>query len=234
MTNPPTPRGRLAVASLLSFNGGFVDTVGFLGLSGLFVAHVTGNFVTLGAALVLGSHGILNKVLALPEFIAVIALARLAGGALRRRGAPVLRIMLGAEVVLLVAFFLLAAAFGPFEDADRPLALLTGFAGIAAMALQNALQRVHLANLPPTTLMTGSTTQATLDAVDLLAGLAPDEESAVRTRFSRMAMSIVLFAAGCAAAALLFWLVGFWCLAVAVIIGAVAAVMRLEEQAQHV
>jgi len=93
----PPPRGRLAVASLLSFNGGFVDTVGFLGLSGLFVAHVTGNFVTLGAALVLGSHGILNKVLALPEFIAVIALARLAGGALRRRGMPVLRIMLGAR-----------------------------------------------------------------------------------------------------------------------------------------
>src|SRR5262245_19282364 len=228
------PRGRLAVASLLSFNGGFVDTVGFLGLSGLFVAHVTGNFVTLGAALVLGSHGILNKVLALPEFIAVIAVARLAGGALRRRGMPVLRIMLGAEVVLLAAFFLLAVAFGPFEDADRPLALLTGFAGIAAMALQNALQRVHLANLPPTTLMTGSTTQATLDAVDLLAGLAPDEESTVRTRFSRMAMSIVLFAAGCAAAALLYWLVGFWSLAVAVLIGAAAAVMRLDERPKHV
>jgi uncharacterized membrane protein YoaK (UPF0700 family) len=67
------PRGRLTVAALLSFNGGFVDTVSFLGLSGLFASHVTGNFVTLGAALVLGSHGILNKVLALPEFIAVIA-----------------------------------------------------------------------------------------------------------------------------------------------------------------
>jgi uncharacterized membrane protein YoaK (UPF0700 family) len=147
---------------------------------------------------------------------------------------PVLRIMLGAEVVLLAAFFLLAVAFGPFEDADRPLALLTGFAGIAAMALQNALQRVHLANLPPTTLMTGSTTQATLDAVDLLAGLSPDEESTVRTRLSRMAMSIVLFAAGCAAAALLYWLVGFWSLAVAVLIGAAAAVMRLDERPKHV
>ena len=88
------PRGRLTVAALLSFNGGFVDTVGFLGLSGLFVAHVTGNFVTLGAALVLGSHGILNKVLALPEFIAVIALARLLGGVARKRGWPALRIML--------------------------------------------------------------------------------------------------------------------------------------------
>ena len=229
----PQPRGLLVISALLSFNGGFVDTVGFLSLQGLFVAHVTGNFVTLGAALVLGSHGILNKILALPEFIAVIALARLAGGALRRRNLPVLRIMLAAELVLLAAFFMLAVRFGPFADADSPAALLTGFAGIAAMALQNALQRVHLASLPPTTLMTGSTTQATLDAVDLLAGVAPEQAPAVRTRFSRMAMSILLFAAGCAVAALLYWLWGFWCLAVPVVIGAAAAVMRLDEQKQH-
>lgn len=230
----PEPRGRLTVAALLSFNGGFVDTVGFLGLSGLFVAHVTGNFVTLGAALVLGSHGILNKILALPEFIAVIALARLAGGVARRRGWPALRIMLTTEVILLAAFFGLAVTFGPFENADRPLALLTGFAGIAAMALQNALQRVHLASLPPTTLMTGSTTQATIDAVDLLAGTAAGDAPAVRTRLSRMAMSVLVFAAGCAAGALLFWLAGFWCLAVPVIVGAIAAAMRLDETAQQV
>ena len=36
---------------LLSLNAGFVDTVGFLGLDGLFTAHITGNFVTLAARL---------------------------------------------------------------------------------------------------------------------------------------------------------------------------------------
>jgi uncharacterized membrane protein YoaK (UPF0700 family) len=41
---------RHAVVGLLSLNGGFVDTAGFLGLQGLFTAHVTGNFVTLGYA----------------------------------------------------------------------------------------------------------------------------------------------------------------------------------------
>jgi uncharacterized membrane protein YoaK (UPF0700 family) len=89
---------------------------------------------------------------------------------------------------------------------------------------------VHLASLPPTTLMTGSTTQATLDAVDLLAGAIPGEAATVRARFFRLAASVLLFAAGCAAAALLYWLLGFWCLAVAVIVGATAAVMRLEER----
>jgi uncharacterized membrane protein YoaK (UPF0700 family) len=42
-------------APLLAFNAGYVDTFGFLSLHGLFTAHVTGNFVTIGAALALGS-----------------------------------------------------------------------------------------------------------------------------------------------------------------------------------
>jgi len=215
-----------AISGLLSFNGGFVDTAGFLGLQGLFTAHVTGNFVTLGAALVLGSHGIVGKILALPEFILVIALARLAGTALRARRAPVLRVFMVAEIALLFAFFALAVAFGPFPDPDSPVALLTAFAGIAAMALQNAFQRVHLSSLPPTTLMTGNTTQATIDAVDLMMGSSPAAET--RARFARVALSIFWFALGCAASALLYWLVGFWCIGVAVLVGAAAAIMRSE------
>jgi len=37
--------------AILSLNGGYVDTAGYLALQGLFTAHVTGNFVTLGATL---------------------------------------------------------------------------------------------------------------------------------------------------------------------------------------
>jgi uncharacterized membrane protein YoaK (UPF0700 family) len=224
------PGGPAAIAALLSFNGGFVDTAGFLGLAGLFTAHVTGNFVTLGAALVMGSHGIIGKILALPEFICVIALARLAGAALRARHAPVLRILLWAKVGLLFVFFAMAVTFGPFANADSPAALLTGFAGIAAMALQNAVQRVHLSSLPPTTLMTGSTTQATIDAVDILVGTDPEHQAAIRTRFGRLSLSIFYFAAGCAASATLYWLIGFWCLGLAVAIGAAAALLRLEAE----
>jgi uncharacterized membrane protein YoaK (UPF0700 family) len=36
---------------VLSINAGYVDCAGFLALQGLFSSHVTGNFVTLGAAL---------------------------------------------------------------------------------------------------------------------------------------------------------------------------------------
>lgn len=222
------------LAALLGFNGGFVDTAGFLGLEGLFTAHVTGNFVTLGATLVSGTHGVVAKLAALPEFVLVIALAHLAGAALARRGWPALRLLLGAKAVLLVGFFALAVTFGPFADSDAPAALLTGFAGVAAMAVQNAIQRSHLASVPPTTLMTGNTTQAVLDAVDLLrgfasGGLAPDQAALIRARFGRMVRAILWFAAGCAVAALLYAWIGFWNLGVAVVVGTASAVLRLKD-----
>ena len=57
---------RPSVPILFSINGGYVDTAGFLALQGLFTAHVTGNFVTIGAALVFGTSGVVAKLLALP------------------------------------------------------------------------------------------------------------------------------------------------------------------------
>jgi uncharacterized membrane protein YoaK (UPF0700 family) len=214
-----------AVSALLSFNGGFVDTAGFLGLQGLFTAHVTGNFVTLGAALVFGTHGVIAKLAALPEFVVVVALARLVGATLRRRGIEALRLLLAAKVVFLFAFFILAVALGPFPDSDSPAALLTGFTGIAGMAIQNAVQRVHFANIPPTTLMTGNTTQAVLDAVDLAFKLLADAP-AVNARFKRTVLGIGWFAGGCAVAALLYHWFGFWCLAVPVAVGAATAIFH--------
>jgi uncharacterized membrane protein YoaK (UPF0700 family) len=220
---------KTGAAALLSFNGGFVDTAGFLGLQGLFTAHVTGNFVTLGAALVSGTHGIIGKVLALPEFIIVIALVRLAEAALTARQVPTLRTLLVAKVVLLLAFFVLTVLLGPFPDSDVPAALLTGFTAIAAMAIQNAVQRVHFASVPPSTLMTGNTTQAVLDAVDLLRGADPTRAAETRARFGRTVRSIFWFAAGCAVAAVLYFWLGFWSLAVPVAVGA-ATIFQAQEK----
>ena len=76
----------IRVAALLSFNGGFVDTAGFLGLQGSVHRPCHRKLRDPGAALVFGTHGVIAKLIAFPEFIAVIALARLAGAALRRRG----------------------------------------------------------------------------------------------------------------------------------------------------
>src|ERR1700729_3781106 len=88
---------------LLSLNAGFVDTAGFLALQGLFTAHVTGNFVTLGASLVLGTSGAIAKLLALPVFCIVVIAIRLLSSALLRRERPALKVLLSLKVILLIA-----------------------------------------------------------------------------------------------------------------------------------
>ena len=203
------------IAAFLSLNAGYVDTAGFLALQGLFTAHVTGNFVTLGAALVLGGSGILAKLLALPVFCAVILVTRLLAPALPRLGLPVLRSMLWLKLVLLAAGAAMAIWIGPVHDASQPAAVVTGMLLVAAMAIQNAISRIHLGTAPPTTLMTGTTTQMMIDLADLLRGDLPDEQrSAARARLGRMGANVGAFALGCAAGALLFSLFKMRCFVV--------------------
>jgi uncharacterized membrane protein YoaK (UPF0700 family) len=216
---------RISVAALLSFNGGFVDTAGFLGLQGLFTAHITGNFVTLASTLVEGTHGVIAKLIALPEFVIIVALARMVGAAMRMHELPALRLLLIAKVLFLLTFFVLAVALGPFPDSDAPAALVTGFAGIAGMAIQNAVQRVHYTSMPPTTLMTGNTTQAVIDAVDILSGAADSTSTNIRERFGRIIRGVIWFAVGCALSAALFYFVGLWCLAAPVVVGIATVIL---------
>lgn len=202
---------------VLSLNGGYVDTLGFLALGGLFTAHVTGNFVTLGASVALGLGGGLAKLLALPAFCLVIFLTRCAGLMLNRRGRPVMRPFLGAILALLVAVLVLAIEFGPFSDLNSFPALAIGMVMIAAMAIQNGLHRVYLTKSPPTTMMTGTTTQIMLDLADLAVGGDVDRRAAVTARLKSMSLSVLCFACGCAMAATAYIFNPVWCFAPPVI-----------------
>ncbi|HTC50999.1 MAG TPA: DUF1275 family protein [Steroidobacteraceae bacterium] len=202
---------KLTIPVLLSFNGGYLDTAGFLALQGLFTAHVTGNFVTLGAALVMGTTGILSKLLALPVFCGVIILTRWVSYGATAGKWPQLRSMLTLKLVLLIIGAALAIGLGPFPNGDSPAALLTGMTFVAAMAIQNAAHRLHLGTEPPTTLMTGTTTQLMIDIADSLHGLAPEQRAATRQRMGRLSRAIASFALGAALAALLFHTLHMWC-----------------------
>jgi uncharacterized membrane protein YoaK (UPF0700 family) len=180
----------------------------------------------LAATLAFGAHGVVAKLLVLPEFILVVALARVVGATLAARDLPAFRVLMVGKVLLLLAFFLLAVTLGPFPDTDVPAALLTSFAGVAAMAVQNAVHRVHLASLPPSTLMTGNTTQAVLDAVDLLRGTPADQRPVLRARLHRTFSSIACFAAGCALATGLYLWIGLWSLVVPVALSAIGAMLQ--------
>jgi uncharacterized membrane protein YoaK (UPF0700 family) len=213
---------------MLSVNGGYVDTAGFLALHGLFTTHVTGNFVTLGAALVLGTGGAVAKLLALPMFCIVVIATRLLSGVLAARnlrsGVPVLRALVGFKVALLILGAALAIGLGPFASGDGWAALLTGMTLVAAMAIQNAIHRIHMGSAPPTTIMTGNTTQIMIDLADLMRGVPADART--RERLSRMSGSVAAFAAGCAAAALIYAKQDVWCFLLPPIVGGYSLWLR--------
>jgi uncharacterized membrane protein YoaK (UPF0700 family) len=201
---------KLTLPTVLSFNGGYVDTVGYLSLQGLFTAHVTGNFVTIGAALVFGTSGVVAKLLALPVFCMVIIVTRLVSSILPPRW-PVLETMLTLKLLLLLVAAILAIAMGPFANGDGAPAIIMGMTLVSAMAIQNAVHRIHMTAAPPTTLMTGTTTQMMIDIADMIRGVPGAAGDAMRSRLRRMSVAVASFATGAAAGALLFHAIGSWC-----------------------
>jgi uncharacterized membrane protein YoaK (UPF0700 family) len=204
---------RITLPQLQSLLAGYVDTAGFLALQGLFTAHVTGNFVTLGASLVLGTSGVVAKLLALPVFCLVIVLIRTLSFQLPKAGLPILPTLLTLKAALLATGAALAISLGPFRDGDSAGAILTGMVLVAAMAIQNSAHRAYYAASPPTTIMTGTTTQMMIDLADLLRPIAPADKTAAQARLGLMARSVAAFAIGCAAGATLFGVFGKWCFA---------------------
>jgi uncharacterized membrane protein YoaK (UPF0700 family) len=196
---------------VLSFNAGYVDTMGFLTLAGLFAAHVTGNFVTLGAASVFGSSGGLAKLLALPVFCLVVLLTGLVLLRLKQGRAEKIRLLLFVQLLFLTVAALMAIGHGSLQQGDQLWDVVIGMTLVTAMAIQNGLHRVHLGKLPPTTLMTGTTTQIMLDAAELLHGDSNLNRGVVIRRMKRMISNLLAFALGCAAAAIALTALGIWC-----------------------
>ena len=202
-------------AALLAFTAGCIDTIGFVGLYGLFTAHVTGNFVLLGASIAEHRSGVIAKLLALPVFIAAVAGARLYERSRKRRGGSAAIPLLGTELVFLGGFLAIGCVAVPAADADAPLAIVAGFLGIVAMGIQNSLSKTAFSSMSPTTVMTGNVTQLTIDAVDLLAGGEPEVRTKTVAQFRKLALPVVAFAIGAAAGGLGFWGFGFFATALA-------------------
>lgn len=202
---------KLNLPTILSFNGGYVDTAGFLALHGLFTAHVTGNFVTIGDALVHGRTGLVSKLLALPMFCLTVLILQLIALRVAARPERALPVMLAVQVVFLALGAMGAIRLGPVFDADGSAAIMAGMLLVAGMAIQNAAHRLYLPSAPPSTLMTGSTTQIMLDLGALLSPVGKEEPGAVKVRLARLALAVVSFALGCAAAALAYVAFGAWC-----------------------
>lgn len=177
----------------LGFLAGYVDTVGFVALFGLFTAHVTGNFVLIGSELAQPSHGVLIRFLAFPAFIFAVALTRMVVIWLERSGKPVMPYLFCLQLLFLLGFMLVGQCAAPVTDTSATLALLAGALGAAAMGVQNAAGRLTLQQLTPTTVMTGNVTELVIDVVDIVRGAA---DEGVHRRCIKFFWPIVAFGVG--------------------------------------
>jgi uncharacterized membrane protein YoaK (UPF0700 family) len=208
----------------LAFVAGYVDAVGFIALFGLFTAHVTGNFILIGAALTGSGVGLVGKLLALPIFVAAVALTRLAVLALGANKA--FRPLLFGQASLLGGFLALGLLAAPVADPDAPLVIAAGLAGVMAMGVQNAAGRLILADLAPTTIMTGNTTQIVIDLVDHWR-TSGDERRAAGARLRKMGPAVLMFATGAVAGAFALAALSFWSLLAPIAVLAGLALRRV-------
>ena len=223
-------QGSRALPFVLSLIAGATDVIGFLGLSGLFTAHITGNLVVLAAHVVAGDPTVVSYVLSVPVFMMTLFLTRLLAGGLERTGVPTLQPLLLLQLFFLVAFLSICVTAAPWRNPDAILAVIAGMFGVAAMAVQNALVQISLTNTPTAAVMTTNVTHFMLDLGEVLAGRDHAKVTQARTRATQALPVIVGFAIGCGSGAAFEAAAGLWSLALPMALGLLAFVMGLADR----
>jgi uncharacterized membrane protein YoaK (UPF0700 family) len=209
--------------AVLSATAGAADVIGFLALGGLFTAHITGNLCVLAAHYITGGFSQVGPLLSVPVFIAVLGAVTLAFGRAEKVSDRSRRALLVVHAALLAACLGLGVGFGPFPEADRPVAVLVGMLAVAAMATQNALVQLTLKGPPSTTIMTTNITQLAIDLATLARSRGGADVLARARRRARATFPCVVgFVGSCAAGAVLEVSFGLWALALPVVLAALA------------
>jgi uncharacterized membrane protein YoaK (UPF0700 family) len=205
-----------ATMSVLACISGFVDTLGFVALFGLFAAHITGNFVLIAASFVDYRYGLVIKLMAIPVFIVAAIVTRFFIIRRERHAREASAHVLLAEAAFLALFMAVALAAAPFANSDSPAEIATGMLAATAMGVQNTAARTFLNGLPPTTVMTGNLMQIIVDCVDVLHGHGAVD--AKRARLSNLVPMFCCFSAGAIGGAIGYLTIGFAALIVPILL----------------
>ncbi len=155
------------VPPLLSFVAGFVDVVTFVALFGLYVAQVTGSFVTVGAQIVGYGGSTLIFTLAIPIFLFAAMLSVLfCHWLILHRRSP-LGWSLIIEALLLIALYV-CMLMSPLSDPRAALTLAAGAVALAAMGVQSAFVRLLMRGAASTNVMTTNTSLLGISAAETL------------------------------------------------------------------
>jgi uncharacterized membrane protein YoaK (UPF0700 family) len=236
----PTGRGPLpipqGVPTLLAFVAGYVDSCTFLAFSGLFVAQLTGSFVTAGSEFVISNDGFLIKVLAIPTFFAAGMVTTVIVRALGVADWRALVATLALEACLLigitwVGWLAKSTPAPPPSAAWSHATTVAALFGLAAMGVQSSLARLLLSEYASTNVMTTNTTQLSIDLTDVMLSRrrnrhvtpnsAAGPEATAHTRLGKLAPIMLGFLVGTIVGGLAYASAGMLCLTFA--IGIVAA-----------
>ena len=191
---------------------GSVDVISFLGLGGLFAAHITGNLILIAAHIVSGSELSPSHLLSVPVFIAVLGLTRLLVAGLEAAGLASLRPLLLIQLLLLTGFLAFCVAAGPSISPDKVMTIVAGMLGVSAMAVQNAMVVMSLKDSPSTAVMTTNITRFVMDVGEVLIGNDPDKVAEARRRAQHTFPAIIGFSVGAGLGATCFVVAGLWSL----------------------
>ena len=180
---------------LLSFVAGFSDTTTFLGLGGLFSAHVTGSLVLLAASLGHGWHSQdALKILTLPLFAATATAA----------GRFKTRFVFAQWLYLEANLLMLAGLFGLVDRARPDASLEAGVMACAVigMAIQTYAGRLYPQDCGLTTVMSNNIVQVIINLPK------PRDNPEVRNALRRDISRLFGFAVGCIVGALMAQQIG--------------------------
>jgi uncharacterized membrane protein YoaK (UPF0700 family) len=210
---------------VLSLTAGSADVISFVGLGGLFTAHITGNLVILAAHVVAGSEAPVAQMMSVPVFIVMLGLARLLAGGLERVRIASLRPLLLLQFLLLAGFLGACISASPHIEPNATNAIVAGMLGVSAMAVQNAMVQVSLKGAPSTAVMTTDITRFVMDLGEMLLGHSPDSAAKARDRAKHTWPAILGFAVGCGLGAACEDVVGLWSLTLPVGLALLALAM---------
>ncbi len=196
--------------TVLSLIAGSVDAIGFVGLGGLFTAHVTGNLVILAAHVVAGEEASVAIMASVLVFIIALGMTKLLAAGLERVRVAALRPLLLLQFLFLFGFLVLCVAAGPRIDPNAASAIVAGMLGVSAMAAQNGLVQVSLKGSPTTAVMTTNITRFMMDLGEALLGREPADVAKARSRAKRTWPAIFGFAVGCGLGAACEAALGLW------------------------
>ncbi len=176
----------------LAFLSGYVDTAVFVYMGGLFVAHVTGNFVLIGMALGADSsvaHGdaVGLQIVSFPVFFVAAMLAAVLSARYPWARAQTLLWLFAA----LTAGAAALAFATPIEPTWVCLIL------VVSMGLLNAVQRLDARLNPPFTVMTGNVTAVASALGNRMSGRYAKDSNAAKS-MGKPLLLVVFFALGCA------------------------------------